>query len=242
MGKKYQRNDAPFQLSRSSMDEFLTCPRCFWLKRKMGISPPKGLPFTLNSAVDTLLKRECDAARALGRPTELTKTIEARPHVHPRLDEWRDFRQGVRYLHRETNIELYGAIDDLWVGMSTGAIHVVDYKATAASKPVVEMNRPHHMNYKRQVEVYNWLLQKNDVQMSDIAYFLYCTAGTGAEKFDLALRFKFAIIPHQCRTDWIEDELRWIRRCLDADEPPKSNQDCGMCEYVSRAGAAIPNP
>lgn len=53
----------PFKLSRSNVDLFLQCPRCFYLDRKLGISHPSGVPFTLNNAVDLLLKKEFDQYR-----------------------------------------------------------------------------------------------------------------------------------------------------------------------------------
>lgn len=56
----------PFKLSRSKIDLFLSCPRCFYLDRRLGVSRPPGFPFALNSAVDALLKQEFDAHRANG--------------------------------------------------------------------------------------------------------------------------------------------------------------------------------
>ncbi len=47
-----------FKLSRSKIDLFLECPRCFYLGNRLGVSRPPGFPFTLNSAVDALLKKE----------------------------------------------------------------------------------------------------------------------------------------------------------------------------------------
>ncbi len=52
-----------FPLSRSKIDLFLQCPRCIYLDRKLGISQPSGAPFTLNNAVDVLLKKEFDTHR-----------------------------------------------------------------------------------------------------------------------------------------------------------------------------------
>ena len=50
----------PFRLSRSRIENFLNCPRCFYLDRKLGVDQPPGYPFSLNAAVDTLLKKEFD--------------------------------------------------------------------------------------------------------------------------------------------------------------------------------------
>ena len=55
----------PFKLSRSKIDLFLECPRCFYLHRRLGVGRPPGYPFTLNVAVDALLKKEFDIHRAL---------------------------------------------------------------------------------------------------------------------------------------------------------------------------------
>ena len=46
-----------FKLSRSKIDLFLECPRCFYYDRRLGVGRPPGFPFALNSAVDHLLKK-----------------------------------------------------------------------------------------------------------------------------------------------------------------------------------------
>jgi hypothetical protein len=55
----YDKNSTQtFRLSRSKIDMFINCPRCFYLDRKLGVAQPPGYPFSLNSAVDKLLKKE----------------------------------------------------------------------------------------------------------------------------------------------------------------------------------------
>jgi hypothetical protein len=63
--------DTPFKVSRSGIESFVQCPRCFILDRVDGIRQPSGAPFTLNSLVDTLLKKEFDLHRAAGTPHPL---------------------------------------------------------------------------------------------------------------------------------------------------------------------------
>ena len=58
----------PYRLSRSKLEDFLRCPRCFYLDRRLGVSQPPGYPFNLNSAVDELLKREFDGYRERQEP------------------------------------------------------------------------------------------------------------------------------------------------------------------------------
>ncbi|MEK7618728.1 MAG: hypothetical protein AAB416_00620, partial [Patescibacteria group bacterium] len=53
----------PFRLSRSKIELFTQCQCCFYLDRRLGVGPPPGFPFNLNSAFDHLLKKEFDIHR-----------------------------------------------------------------------------------------------------------------------------------------------------------------------------------
>src|SRR6056297_4063493 len=77
-----------WRLSRSKIDLFLECPRCFYLDNKLGVKRPPGYPFALNSAVDTLLKKEFDILREKGETHELIDRygVDARPVQHDELD------------------------------------------------------------------------------------------------------------------------------------------------------------
>ena len=105
---------APFALSRSKVDMFLKCPRCFYLDVRLGIKTPSMPAFTLNSAVDHLLKKEFDIRRANGaiHPLMAAYGIDAVPAQHDELEIWRENFKGIRVLNPKTNIELLGAIDD----------------------------------------------------------------------------------------------------------------------------------
>jgi hypothetical protein len=86
--KLYHPDSAtPFALSRSKVELFMDCPRCFYLDRRLGIARPAGFPFNLNSAVDALLKREFDRYRAEGvaHPMMTGGGVRAVPHAHPGL-------------------------------------------------------------------------------------------------------------------------------------------------------------
>lgn len=47
----------PFKISRTKIDLFFKCPKCFYLDRVCGIAQPPGYPFALNAAVDRPPKR-----------------------------------------------------------------------------------------------------------------------------------------------------------------------------------------
>ncbi len=91
------KSKEPFKLSRSKIDNFLKCPRCFYLDRRLGVGQVSGPAFTLNSATDTLLKKEFDICRAKSKPHPLMKKykIDAVPFQHEKMGEWRENFKGV---------------------------------------------------------------------------------------------------------------------------------------------------
>ncbi len=125
-------SDKPFKLSRSKLESFISCPRCFYIDRRLGVGTPPGFPFNLNSAVDHLLKQEFDIHRANSSKHPLIDRygVDAIPAAHPDLDKWRTNFTVIQFHHKATNLILSGAIDDLWKN-SAGEYIVVDYKATS---------------------------------------------------------------------------------------------------------------
>jgi len=223
----------PFKLSRSKIDLFLQCPRCFYLDRKLGVGRPPGFPFALNSAVDTLLKQEFDIYRAKGENHPLIEKygVDARPVPHKDLDKWRHNFTGIQYLHEPTNLLIFGAIDDLWQN-SQGEYIVVDYKATAKDEEINELNKDWHVGYKRQMEVYQWLLRQNGYKVSDTGYFVYCNGKADREAFDGKLEFDVTLIPYTGNDSWVEKRILEIHKCLNGDVIPESNPECDYCSYI----------
>jgi CRISPR/Cas system-associated exonuclease Cas4 (RecB family) len=223
----------PFKLSRSKIDLFLQCPRCFYLDRKLGVGRPPGFPFALNSAVDTLLKKEFDVYRAKGEKHPLIEKygVDARPVPHKDLDKWRHNFTGIQYLHESTNLLIFGAIDDLWQN-SHGEYIVVDYKATAKDEEITELNKDWQDGYKRQMEVYQWLLRQNGYKVSDTGYFFYCNGKADREAFDGKLEFDVTLIPYTGNDLWVEKTIFEICKCLNGDVRPESNQECDYCNYI----------
>ena len=229
----YNPSDSkPFKLSRSKIDLFLECPRCFYLDRRLGVGRPPGFPFNLNSAVDTLLKQEFDTYRVSSKPHPLIEQygVDARPVPHDDLDKWRENFKGVQYLHETTNLIITGAIDDLWQNSRDEYI-VVDYKATSTKDKITELNKPHHVGYKRQMEVYQWLLRRNGLNVSDTGYFVYCNGLKDREAFDGRLDFDVTLIAYTGNDDWVEKAVIDAHKCITADTVPNADEDCDYCRY-----------
>jgi len=231
----------PFKLSRSRLDRFLKCPCCFYLDRRLGVDQVAGPAFTLNSATDTLLKKEFDVCRAKGIPHPLMKKhkVNAVPFQHPDIDTWRENFKGVQYLHKPTNLLITGAVDDVWVDPK-GNISVVDYKSTSTTK-AIDLNdgTPWKDGYKRQMEIYQWLLRQNGFKVNDVGYFVYVNADTDQDAFDGKLVFGEEIIAHKGDDSWVEKAIIGAKKCLMQKKVPKSSPDCEWCKYREDANEVL---
>jgi CRISPR/Cas system-associated exonuclease Cas4 (RecB family) len=221
-----------FRLSRGKIDNFIKCPLCFYLYRRLGVAQPPGYPFSLNSAVDKLLKKEFDIHRAKGTKHPLMEKygIDAIPLAHEKIDEWRDsMRAGITYKIPESNIIVTGGVDDVWV-KPNGEFIIVDYKATSKEEEVT-LDADWQIGYKRQMEIYQWLFNKNGFKVSKTGYFVYCNGDTDKKAFDGKLEFNIKIIPYKGDTSWVEKTISDAIACLQSNELPDSSEDCDYCKY-----------
>jgi hypothetical protein len=222
-----------FKLSRSKIDLFTECPRCFYFDRRLGIGRPPGFPFSLNSAVDFLLKKEFDIHRAGKTQHPLMKAygLDLIPFDHEMINEWRENFKGVQFLHKPSNFIITGAVDDLWVDKNN-VVYVVDYKATSKDAEVT-LDADWQDGYKRQMEIYQWLLRQNNLNVSETGYFVYCNGKKDRKAFDGKLEFDIKIIPYKGSEAWIEKTIMHARKCLEHDTPPKAGANCDYCNYIS---------
>jgi hypothetical protein len=222
------------RFSRTKVEEFLKCARCFWLNVREGVPPPPGLPFSLNVAVDHLLKNEFDLFRVSQQvPSRLAREgLAFVPTAHPQIDEWRSNFKGVAAPRPDLGMELFGAIDDLWHDRN-GTHYVVDYKATA-KKDEVSLDADWQSGYRRQVEFYQWLLRANGLTVSNDAYFVYANGIKDDAPFDDLLRFRTRILKYTGDDSWVERTLLDLRETLARTEPPTPAASCALCDYVRK--------
>ena len=232
----------PFRLSRSKIDLFLSCPRCFYYDRRLGVGRPPGFPFTLNSAVDKLLKTEFDIHRAKQSQHPLMEhygLADIVPYQNPLMDEWRNaLSGGICHLHKPTNFYVTGGIDDVWQNTKTEELIIVDYKATS-KETEVNLDADWQISYKRQMEIYQWLFRQNGYKISETGYFVYCNGNADKEAFDAKLEFDIKVIPYQGDDSWVDQTLKDAYHCLNQGEIPQDSPDCDYCSYleaVNRAG------
>ena len=182
-------------------------------------------------ATDTLLKKEFDHARADGRPHRLIEQygIDAIPYDHPNIDDWRNARTGITYGPKDTNIELFGAVDDIWVNPQ-GKLIVVDYKSTSMRREI-DITESAKAPYRRQIEFYQWLLRQNGFDVSDTGYFVYVNADTDATGFNGRLQFSETIIPYDGNDGWVDRTITSAYDTLQGSDIPTSTPTCAWCTY-----------
>ena len=240
------KSKSPYTISRSRLELFTQCARCFYMDNRLGIPRPSFPPFTLNSAVDTLLKNEFDLLRKEGQSHELMKQyhIAAIPSNHPDLPKWRgdipEYRwTGAQVLHPDTNLLITGLVDDIWE-TDLGELVIVDYKSTSTIKEI-SLEDEYKQAYKRQMEVYQWIFRHLGFKVCDTGYFVFANARKNEPRFDGHLIFDMSILAHKGDDSWVEDAITAAHDCLMSDKVPTQADSCEHCAYRKEAVQAVVN-
>ncbi len=229
-------NTDPYKLSRTRIENFCRCKKCFYLEEKLGISRPASFPFNLNNAVDELLKEEFDSFRGTDKnhPYIVENGLDAKPFDHPEIEDWRTRNKGIGFLDEDTNLYFYGLVDDVWINTKTDQLILVDYKATS-KKGEVSLDAPWQISYKRQLEIYQWLFRKNGFDVQNIGYFVYCNGVKENVMFNNELKFNVKLLPYKGDDSWIDKTVKEIYKVLNSDDIPEPNPNCEYCRYVKKA-------
>ncbi len=217
------------KLSRTKLELFLDCRRCFWLDANKGVRRVPPAPYTINSAIDALLKAEFDGYRASATPHPLMRQhhIDAVPYRTAELAQWRNNFTGIQVDHAATGFLFYGAVDDIWVNPA-GELIVVDYKATGAKEYKI------YDSYKRQIEMYQWLLKAKGLRVCETGYFVFAKVDKLGEFASAKLSFQLFVEPVKADTSWVEGALFDARATLEGGIPECRTQ-CPWCQYARNA-------
>lgn len=217
------------KLSRSKIELSISCPRCFWLDMNKGIKRPPPAPYTINSSIDSMLKKEFDLHREDGTAHYLLKkyNIDALPYKCEQIDDWRNNFTGIRFKYTPADFLVFGAVDDIWVNPQKELI-VVDYKATGAREYKI------YDSYKRQIEIYQWLLLKNGFKVCRDGYFVFAKVNQGEGFSRGKLSFDLFIEPQEGDTSWVEASIISARNIIDGPMPPQK-AECLYCQFALSA-------
>lgn len=240
-GSDWNYGGNKWRLSRSKIDLFMECPRCFYLDNKLGTKRPSFPSFNLNIAVDELFKKEFDVHRTAGtpHPIMLKYDIDAVPFLHNDMEIWRDNFAGLETIHKKTGLTVSGAVDDIWIKPDKTLI-VIDYKSTAKEGRIEKLgDSPWEVQYTRQLGVYKWLLEQNGFVVDDTGYLVYANANKAADAFNDRLIFETTLVPVKTDVSWIDETLQEIKNCLESDAIPETGKMCEHCPYREAAGKKL---
>ncbi len=225
------------KISRSGVEQYLNCQRCFVLQYKYRVSL-RSLPFTLNSAVDNLCKNEFDYYREREEPHPLFEkyNINAVPFKHPDMDKWRNFRQGLSYVDNDNGYHFYGAVDDIWQ-KPDGELILSDVKSTSKNEfdwDKTWQTYEYPKGYRRQLEMYQWILRKNNFKVSNKGYLVYYNGLKNEPMFNQQLKFELHLVELDCDDSWVEETVIKAKELLDSDTFPNGSRTCDTCQYLKK--------
>jgi len=156
------------RLSPSTIALAKECPRCFWLAVRENVRRPSG-PFpSLPGGMDNIIKSYFDSFRVKDElPPEIEGKITGKlfPDLK-KLNEWRNWRTGLRYTDKELDASLSGALDDLLV--DDEYYLPLDYKTRGYALKADTQNY-----YQHQLDLYALMLEENGMPTNGSAYLLY---------------------------------------------------------------------
>ena len=238
VGENWRYNpDKTFKISRSKIELYFNCPTCFYKDAKLGLRKPPMPGWAINSAVDDLLKKEMDFCRAQDRPHGIFKEngLNIKPFQHEDIEKWQHTFTGIQYHDEKHNFLLYGGVDDIMIDEEDKLV-VIDFKATAKKADILSSADVYNNgeSYKRQLEVYSWLLQQNSFDVSDTGYLMYYNGDASKPHLGREMHFRRTLVPFTLDTSWIGPQVEDMYNCLQLDEAPEfNNSNCEDCLYLT---------
>ena len=221
-----------YKLSPSSLNLMEECPRCFWLHHNQNKKRPEGIFPSLPSGMDNILKVYFDKFRDKNQlPPELEENPECKDcklfHDKDLLKLWRNNLKGISWTDEEGNI-LHGAVDNLLIDKNNKII-VLDYKTRG-----FPLKEDTHEHYQNQLNIYNYLLQKNGYQTEDYGFLLFYVPKEVVETGEFI--FNTHLIKMETNTDEAEKLWKKALEILNGPCPPINEEGaerCAWCELIS---------
>ena len=249
-GKFNISNPEPYEVSRSRIENFVKCPACFYMTQVEGIEFPSIPGFNINEATDILLKKDFDYYREKKKPHPFLEN-NCYPHLipyqHEHFELWTQSmhfgaKNRMHYDHSATNLRVGGGLDDVWLNIKTNKLHIVDYKSTSQKKDngPINLDDKWKAAYKRQMDLYTWIMLKKGFEVDRVGYFLYCDGDRFTENSFLKnesaiMEFKITLIPYETNFDWIEDTLKKIYVTLRLNQRPPHADNCEYGNFLNHA-------
>lgn len=219
-------------LSKSTLEIFLECPKCFWLAKNAKLERPRNpMPGILN-AIDGLMKDYVIARVLRGEPVQYLEGSSLIPHpdrgMVKKFGNWRTFQ--MRTVLEGTPVQAWGGIDDLLLDVETNKVSPWDFKSKAEAGDE-EYTRKW---YQLQADLYHLILEGNALDCSGFAYFTYVFPEAVEEG---SMKFGYTTIQIESDPNRALQVVRDATLCLDGPIPEHS-ETCPTCLYIGKRDLA----
>ncbi len=217
--------DKPMKLSPSSLSLYSECQLCFWMQFNKGVRHPDTIFPSLPSGMDRILKAHFDSFREKGAlPPELHELKDVKLFNDMNLlTLWRNNRKGLQWHDKETGATLRGAVDDMLI--KGKKLIVLDFKTRG-----FPLKEDTHKYYQDQLNIYTYLLEKNNHETEDYSFLLFYYPNKVNE--DGSVLFNTELVKMKTNPDNAKKLFIDAVKVLKCEEPPKEAEDCGHCGYV----------
>jgi len=215
-------------LSKSSIETFKNCPRCFWLEKNGKIRRPDGLKASVLKGIDGGMKLVAEYSAETGEPAPY---LAAFPGARPYSDRtrlksfmnWRTFQAQVKA--GKHVVLIWGEVDEL-IEWEDGRVSPWDFKSNGKKRDWVEYTMAYNT---LQADMYDLILPAQGLITTGDAFFTYSwpIVVNGVMVFD------FETVKIQAVRDRALEVIESAVDCLQGDEPDE-NPSCEYCSYVTK--------
>ena len=93
-------NLSPYKISRTKIDLFFDCHRCFYIDQRLGIKRPHGAALVINNNIVNKFKKNLDILRKtqtiIPETTALIPEIGLKPLMHDKINLWINTFTGIQ--------------------------------------------------------------------------------------------------------------------------------------------------
>ena len=135
---------------------------------------------------------------------------------------WQSNFKGIQWEDPETSVILRGAVDEMLI--KNGKLIVLDFKTRG-----YPLKEDTHEHYKDQMDIYNFLLRKNNYQTEEYTYLIFYHPHKVYA--DGHVCFNTDLIKIKVNIKNAENIFKKALKVL-AGKMPKADEDCEYCKYT----------
>lgn len=217
------------KLSPSSLNLYLECARCFWLRFNQGLRRPEGAVSSLPAGADYTLKAHYDSIRKKGLPPELQGQVPG--WLWPDEAKVKEMRKNSFGFALTQEVWFGGAFDEA-LELADGSIIPLDNK-TRGFPP-----KEAHWTHKAQMSGYTLILQEKGIKTRPLAYLVHWFFDHKNIKPVNPLGLNVAVEQIKTNPGEIREKILEAVKVLKGSLPkagqrsgPNANETCPFCWY-----------